>query len=60
MVVAQAVSPVDGMRRVMRDLPQASVDPAQPLPGQKAQRAYQTTEAMGAAVTQVEGFDLWA
>ncbi|QGG79778.1 hypothetical protein GH975_04005 [Litorivicinus lipolyticus] len=51
--------PADGVRRVMRDLPQVAVDPQQPLPGQQAQRAYQSTEAMGRSGPQFEGFEVW-
>lgn len=59
-VAAQAIVPADGVRRVMRDLPQVAVDPQQPLPGQQAQRAYQSTEAMGRSGPQFEGFEVWA
>lgn len=58
--IALPVTPVASSGRVMRDLPASNVDPSQPLPGQKAQRAYQSTAAMGDAPVQTEGFDLFA
>ena len=58
--IALPVTPVASAGRVMRDLPASTVDPSQPLPGQKAQRAYSTTAAMGQPPVQTEGFEYFA
>lgn len=58
--IALPVTPVPAAGRVMRDMPVANADPSQPLPGQKAQRAYGATAAMGQEPVRTEGFDLFA